>query len=682
MFQLHDDDLEMFFKDGDFKPPTHRWGNCMGSVRGACRGVRGVCVGHARCRQRWLSGGRVAGVEMRNRINPSSLGESKRFAPLSLLAVGDWGGYDNMNPTTKNQVDVAAAMGAVAKETKPEAVLMLGDNFYDRGLSCDDELAAGYDYAEKEADNFAVVESSFDVVSTDSLAMLPLTPGHECNLSSVIAEDIRTHGYHIDRSNVRDLRRSYTTGFMRAEFNVVSWYGDGAARPTFLRKALAAALDSPSSALAASITCMVGTSTWRIPNASMQIGLAENRPCNQKFSSRFKTTFEDVYNAQSLSDVPFYVLSGNHDYYGWVRAQVAYANEPPPGASQRWRYPVVDARPSAGDGSVEAPWYSFEVQREDDGLSMLVVMMDTVKWAGLCTPQVVSHEFLSRYGATACVPKGSEPCLTNRTRTKRSVRNADGRTFTLCDCIKLPDGKHYIWPCAARTPEEIARARAHERWLNKTLAGATHDWIIVAGHYPVWSVAEHGPTPQLVEELRPYLFNFGVALYLNGHDHNAQHVMEARPASQIWKTCDYSMPEGEVQVTNSPDGFDDLFSADVMHYVTVGAGSLTEDEYQRTLQTSVPFFSARGSFAQLEVMDAFHAILRIFSYGTDGATPSELYQFAIRNSRRPSKSTEGRASVPELQHCIALGCSLFFTSLAVSVLQVLTCFAGQSRLLF
>ena len=52
----------------------------------------------------------------------------------------------------------------------------------------------------------------------------------------------------------------------------------------------------------------------------------------------------------------------------------------------------------------------------------------------------------------------------------------------------------------------------------EALASLAHD----SPRLQIWSVAEHGPTPELVEELRPYLFQHGVALYLNGHDHNAR----------------------------------------------------------------------------------------------------------------------------------------------------------------
>lgn len=60
------------------------------------------------------------------------------------------------------------------------------------------------------------------------------------------------------------------------------------------------------------------------------------------------------------------------------------------------------------------------------------------------------------------------------------------------------------------------------RWIEKTLAASNADWLIVSGHYPVYSIAEHGPTPQLIKEVLPLMEEYGVSLYICGHDHNLQ----------------------------------------------------------------------------------------------------------------------------------------------------------------
>lgn len=78
-------------------------------------------------------------------------------------------------------------------------------------------------------------------------------------------------------------------------------------------------------------------------------------------------------------------------------------------------------------------------------------------------------------------------------------------------------------PSGPRSPTQASQQWA---WINDTLAASTADWIIVSGHYPVWSVAEHGPTKDLVQKLRPMLIRYNVSAYLCGHDHNLQHIQE------------------------------------------------------------------------------------------------------------------------------------------------------------
>lgn len=64
-----------------------------------------------------------------------------------------------------------------------------------------------------------------------------------------------------------------------------------------------------------------------------------------------------------------------------------------------------------------------------------------------------------------------------------------------------------------------------EKRLKET-AETNVPYIIVAGHFPVWSIADHGPTKCLVDNLRPLLYEYKVSAYFSGHDHNLQHIQE------------------------------------------------------------------------------------------------------------------------------------------------------------
>jgi tartrate-resistant acid phosphatase type 5 len=61
-------------------------------------------------------------------------------------------------------------------------------------------------------------------------------------------------------------------------------------------------------------------------------------------------------------------------------------------------------------------------------------------------------------------------------------------------------------------------------WLESSLAASTAPWKIVVGHHPVFSGGGHGDTPFLVEHVLPLLEKHQVQAYINGHDHDLQHL--------------------------------------------------------------------------------------------------------------------------------------------------------------
>lgn len=178
---------------------------------------------------------------------------------------------------------------------------------------------------------------------------------------------------------------------------------------------------------------------------------------------RFKTTFEDVYTAQSLQ-VPWYAIAGNHDHGGNVSAQIAYGSD---GLHKtRWVYP---------------DWYYNVTQS---------VPVGSGKTAEL---EILFFDSVIGLGNSDAI-------------------GADGEMIEL---------KGHELPGPADPPA----AAKQWAWLEQRLAASTADYLWVGAHYPVWSIAAHGPTAGLVEKLRPLLHKHE-ANFFNGHDHDLEHIQE------------------------------------------------------------------------------------------------------------------------------------------------------------
>lgn len=71
--------------------------------------------------------------------------------------------------------------------------------------------------------------------------------------------------------------------------------------------------------------------------------------------------------------------------------------------------------------------------------------------------------------------------------------------------------------------------KAQLAWLEKALAGATARWKIVVAHHPVYSSSgKHGDTKELVRDVKPLLERYGVQVFINGHEHDMQHLREGK----------------------------------------------------------------------------------------------------------------------------------------------------------
>lgn len=130
--------------------------------------------------------------------------------------------------------------------------------------------------------------------------------------------------------------------------------------------------------------------------------------------------------------------------------------------SERWSFPTY--------------YYTF-TETGPDGSTVQFVMVDTVLLAG-----------------------GSE------------VLDSDGEIVRELHGSELPG------------PADKVKAATQLEWIASTVASSTADYLIVSGHFPIYSVCEHGPTSQLETVLLPLLQKSKVTAYLAGHDHCMEYL--------------------------------------------------------------------------------------------------------------------------------------------------------------
>ncbi|XP_049575391.1 tartrate-resistant acid phosphatase type 5a isoform X2 [Syngnathus scovelli] len=195
-------------------------------------------------------------------------------------------------------------------------------------------------------------------------------------------------------------------------------------------------------------------------------------------SLRFKDTFEEVYTGQYLN-VPWYVIAGNHDHAGNVKAQIEYTKK-----SARWNFPSY--------------YYELDFRIPNTDKTLTIIMLDTVMLCG--------------------------------------------------NSLDFEDGE-------PKGPLSAVESNRQLKWLKQRMAQSKADFLLVAGHYPVWSVSEHGPTACLLRSVRPLLLKYNATAYFCGHDHNLQYIEES-------------------EVGYIVSGAGNFLDADIRHWKKVPEGSV------------------------------------------------------------------------------------------------------------
>ena len=70
----------------------------------------------------------------------------------------------------------------------------------------------------------------------------------------------------------------------------------------------------------------------------------------------------------------------------------------------------------------------------------------------------------------------------------------------------------------------ISNQVTHIRRMLQEAQQSNPTWLVMAGHYPVYSSGEHGDIQELLTYLLPLIREFNVDAYIAGHDHISQHL--------------------------------------------------------------------------------------------------------------------------------------------------------------
>jgi acid phosphatase len=108
----------------------------------------------------------------------------------------------------------------------------------------------------------------------------------------------------------------------------------------------------------------------------------------------------------------------------------------------------------------------------------------------------------------------------------------DGATVDIFILDTSPFVSAYYEDGAKKVKVAGQDTKAQLAWFDAVLARSTADWKIVVGHHPVWpqrasSSGGEGPSPDMLATVDPILQRHRIPLYLNGHDHDLQHVAKA-----------------------------------------------------------------------------------------------------------------------------------------------------------
>ena len=87
----------------------------------------------------------------------------------------------------------------------------------------------------------------------------------------------------------------------------------------------------------------------------------------------------------------------------------------------------------------------------------------------------------------------------------------------------------YLLPKHVTHRENLFQSKSDKQlnWLEDVLAKSKADWLILIGHYNMYTGGYHGSNRNLINLLKPLFIKYKVDMYICGHCHNLEHLSDS-----------------------------------------------------------------------------------------------------------------------------------------------------------
>ncbi|CAK8688941.1 unnamed protein product [Clavelina lepadiformis] len=178
-----------------------------------------------------------------------------------------------------------------------------------------------------------------------------------------------------------------------------------------------------------------------------------------------------------------------------------------------------------------------------------------------------------------------------------------------------------------RGPDNKTAADEQWWWIEQTLNSSRAQYLIAAGHYPVYSGGRHGSTNCLVERLVPLLQKYHVTAYFSGHDHSVQHIKSSGKGG-----VHYFVTGAASGMPDRPDNFDKIYKS-VRYFwtnnINNSTGAFTYCDVRKNYMTVAFVYSDKTVLYLTKLLPRYH---------NTNQAPQEDVAFSQARPKVPTKS--------------------------------------------